>query len=223
MSPCTKTGQPSANLRLTSTLAMTPIPEPQLPKFSPDSSLTPAQHKVLALLADGRSIIDAAAAAGVHRNTVRNWRRALPAFAREAEWAAREQALAWHDCMVHLAPHAAHVLHHLLHDDSTAPALRLRAALAVLKAAADPQPKPLPFRGSKNRRKESSVKQLPSKTIEGCAQENSKNMHNRAQQPSPPGRRKRTHRTRSTAKLRLLNYSAKGRGRPTCAVEQESG
>ena len=63
---------------------MTPIHDPQLPKFLPDSSLTPAQHKVLALLADGQSIIDAAAAAGVHRNTVSNWRRALPAFVREA-------------------------------------------------------------------------------------------------------------------------------------------
>ena len=223
MSPCTEAVQPSANPRLTGTPAMTPIPEPQLPKFSPDSSLTPAQHKVLALLADGRSIIDAAAAAGVHRNTVRNWRRALPAFAREAEWAAREQALAWHDCMVHLAPRAAHVLHHLLHDDSAAPALRLRAALAVLKAAADPQPKPLPFRGSKNRRKESSVKQLPSKTIEGCAQENSKNMHNRAQQPSPPGRRKRTHRTRNAGKLRPAEYSREEYFWPLRSMQQESG
>jgi len=116
-----------------------------LPRYSPDPTLTAQQHHVLALLADGRSITAAAAESGVHRNTVCNWRRTVPAFARECELAIREQALVWHEHAVDLAPRAAAVLHEILHDPAVAPALRLRAALAVLNTAANPQPKALPL------------------------------------------------------------------------------
>jgi len=118
---------------------------PELPRYSPDPTLTAEQHHVLALLAEGRSLAEAAAQSGVHRNTVRNWRRTVPAFARECELAIREQALVWHEYAVDLAPRAAAVLHEILHDPATPPALRLRAALAVLNTAANPQPKALPL------------------------------------------------------------------------------
>ena len=192
-------------------------------KPPPDSSLTQTQQQVLALLADGRSITDAAAAAGVHRNTVRNWCRALPAFAREAECAVRAQAVAWQDRIVHPAPRASEVLQHVLHDETASPALRLRSALAVLKTAAYPQPTLLPHISTKNRRKESSVKQLPGKTIRGCAQRNSENMHNRAQRPFPPARRKRTRRTRNTVKLRPAVYLREKYFRPLHSMQKESG
>ena len=47
--------------------------------------LTPAQQKVVALLSAGATIAAAARAAGVHRNTVTNWRRnpAIHALRRE--------------------------------------------------------------------------------------------------------------------------------------------
>ena len=121
---------------------------PELPNYSPDPSLTPVQHRVLALLAEGQSLTEAAAQAGVHRNTVRNWRRSVPAFARDCEFAVREQAVAWHDHLLQLAPQAAQVLHSVLHDESASPSLRLRAAVAVLKASADPHPKPLALIGT---------------------------------------------------------------------------
>jgi uncharacterized protein YecA (UPF0149 family) len=116
-------------------------PAPELPNFSPDSSLTDDQHHVLALLADGQSLTSAAEIAGIHRNTIRNtirnWRRASPAFACEAEFAVREQALAWHDRSLALAPQAFQLLEHVLHNADTNAALRVRAALAILKIAAE--------------------------------------------------------------------------------------
>jgi SEC-C motif/Homeodomain-like domain len=116
---------------------------PELPLYSPDPTLTPDQHHVLALLAEGRSISEAAAEVGVHRNTIGNWRRAVPAFAREIEYATREQALVWHEEAIRLAPRASQVLEETLNNPEASPALRLRAALAILKMAADPQPRPL--------------------------------------------------------------------------------
>jgi SEC-C motif len=113
------------------------------PDYSPDPTLTPQQHQVISLLADGHSIIGAAVAAGISRNTIRNWRRCVPAFARELEFATREQALAWHEQALLLAPIATKTISDILNDPEASPALRLRAAIAILKMAADPQPKPL--------------------------------------------------------------------------------
>jgi uncharacterized protein YecA (UPF0149 family) len=117
-----------------------------LQPYSPDPTLTPDQHHVLALLAEGQSLTAAAEAVGVHRNTIRNWRRSVPAFAREIEFAVREQALVWHEASLILAPKAAAVLEEILNDPAASASIRLRAALAVLKMAAEPQPKSLrPF------------------------------------------------------------------------------
>jgi transposase-like protein len=117
-----------------------------LQPYSPDPTLTPDQHHVLALLAEGQSLTAAAAAVGVHRNTIRNWRRSVPAFAREIEFAVREQALVWHEAALVLAPKAALVLEEILNDPAASASIRLRASLAILKMAAEPQPKSLrPF------------------------------------------------------------------------------
>src|ERR1700680_2334018 len=104
-----------------------------LQPYSPDPTLTPDQHHVLALLAEGQSLPAAAEAVGVHRNTIRNWRRSVPAFAREIEFAVREQALVWHEASLLLAPKAALVLEEILNDPAASASIRLRAALAVLK------------------------------------------------------------------------------------------
>jgi hypothetical protein len=78
-------------------------------RYSPDPDLSPAQHHVLSLLAQGVSTTEAAAAAGVHRNTVGTWRRTHPAFARELEFAARERSMFWHDQAAALAEKAVAV------------------------------------------------------------------------------------------------------------------
>jgi hypothetical protein len=119
---------------------------PETQRYSPDPDLSPAQHHVLSLLAQGVSTTAAAAAAGVHRNTVGTWRRTSPAFAREIEFAARERSLFWHDQAAALAEKAVTVLSEILDDKSASPALRLRAALKVISMASDPQPGPMkPF------------------------------------------------------------------------------
>jgi hypothetical protein len=157
--------------------------------YSPDPSLTPAQHRVLAQLAGGVSIKVAAASAGIHRNTVANWRRTVPAFAREFEFAARERSLYWHDQASALAGKAITVLTDILDDDSASPSLRLRAALKVLEMAADPQPEPMkPF--------PASAAQL--EAVEGramlmqsalCTEPEPQTVHNPAQpRTSQPGR-----------------------------------
>lgn len=119
---------------------------PETQRYSPDPDLSPVQHHVLSLLAQGVSTTAAAAAAGVHRNTVGTWRRTSPAFAREIEFAARERSLFWHDQAAGLAEKAVTVLSEILDDKSSSPALRLRAALKVISMASDPQPGPMkPF------------------------------------------------------------------------------
>ena len=115
----------------------------ELPDYSPDPTLTPDQHHILALLAEGNSITQAADAVGIHRNAVRNWRRSVPAFAREMEFAVREQALVWHEQATQLAPIAAVELEKLLTSPETPPAVRLRAALVILKIAPEPKIQPL--------------------------------------------------------------------------------
>lgn len=105
-----------------------------------DRTLTPQQNNVLSLISDGLSITAAAERTGIHRNTIRNWRRALPVFSAELEFALHEQAAAWHEQNVELAPLAAKTVADLLNDPATAPAIRLRAALAILKEASALQP-----------------------------------------------------------------------------------
>ena len=120
---------------------MTPLTEPN---FSPDHSLTPTQHHVLNLLADGGTISAAAASAGIHRNTIRNWRRSIPEFARELEAATREQSLYWHEQVVALAPKAIETLCTILHNEAATTSQKLRAATIILKMSiepATPQPK----------------------------------------------------------------------------------
>jgi hypothetical protein len=116
---------------------------PETQRYSPDPNLSPIQHHVLSLLAQGVSTTEAAAAAGVHRNTVGTWRRTNPAFARELEFAARERSMFWHDQAAALAEKAVAVLSEILDDKSASPSLRLRAALKVIDMASNPQPGPL--------------------------------------------------------------------------------
>jgi len=68
-------------------LDFTPIP---IADHSPDPTLTEQQHCVIARLACGWSITQAAKSADIHRNTVGYWRRTIPAFARKLEFASRE-------------------------------------------------------------------------------------------------------------------------------------
>jgi hypothetical protein len=96
---------------------------------------TPIQQQVIAHLSTGLSFTAAAAAAGVHRNTITNWRREVPSFANAFEKAARDQARAFQEEALDAVPQAMQAVLSILNDPATPPALRLRAAGMILKIA----------------------------------------------------------------------------------------
>jgi hypothetical protein len=119
-------------------IKMTPAPY-----YSPDPTLTPQQHRIITLLASGNSITQAAAAENIHRNTIGYWRRTVPAFARELEFATREQRLYWHEQATNLVPQAIRAIEDALTNPDCSPSLRFRAAALILKMATDPRSKPV--------------------------------------------------------------------------------
>jgi transposase-like protein len=99
------------------------------------NDIKPLQNKILSYLAGGNSVADAAERAGIHRNTINNWRRSDPAFADMMEDAFAERTLLFRDQAETLVPKALDVLKALLEDQFTTQSIRLRAALAILKMA----------------------------------------------------------------------------------------
>ncbi len=95
--------------------------------------LTPVQLRVAAALARGLSVTRAAAENGLHRTTVHLWQRTAPAF--DAAVATfRAEAASHHTAELRaLAALALATLRNLLESPSTPPAVRLRAALAILR------------------------------------------------------------------------------------------
>ena len=104
------------------------------------SNLSPAQAQVIAALAQGRTITDAARDAGIHRTTIHHWFRTEPLFKSSFEEAQREYVETLHDGMRDLAARAVETLRSLLDDPNTPPAVRLRTALAVLQRPRFPKP-----------------------------------------------------------------------------------
>ena len=99
----------------------------------PGPAFTPQQHRVIDLIAEGVTITVAASTLGIHRNTIRNWRRTIPGFATELDFAIGEQSLYWHEQAVALAPKAIAILCTIMHNDASSDSLKLRAATLILK------------------------------------------------------------------------------------------
>ena len=100
--------------------------------FPEVDSLTPVQQQVLDLLSSGTSVGEAARQAGIHRNTIANWRRDSSAFRDCATYAQQRQAAHWRDELQTLAPIAMRTLRQTMTGDGASAGVRLRAALAVL-------------------------------------------------------------------------------------------
>jgi hypothetical protein len=100
--------------------------------------LTPAQEHVLALLSAGSTVTAAAKSAGIHRNTIANWRGSSPAFLDAYNQAVTEKALVWREQSEQLAAAAIDVLRTLLTDPATPPGVRLKAALVILEKVTTP-------------------------------------------------------------------------------------
>jgi SEC-C motif len=157
-------------------------------QYSPDATLTPVQHHVLSLLAQGSSVTEAAAAAEIHRNTITNWRRTVPAFARELEFAGRERSLFWHDQAANLAQKAIEVMTAILNDETAAPSLRLRVALKVVGMASAPRPesiRPFPAFAAQLEAVDGRLLLLKAQCAEAEREETIETVHNSAQSPIP--------------------------------------
>ena len=111
--------------------------------MSSTRALAPSQEHVLALISAGSTLSAAAESAGVHRNTVHNWRNASPEFRSALAVAQYEKALLWRDQAEQLAPAAIDALRATLTDASVPASVRLKAAQFILALATTPPPEPL--------------------------------------------------------------------------------
>jgi len=107
-----------------------------------DHGLSPKQVHVIDALSSGATLTDAAAQAGVHRNTIALWRRNLLDFQRELANAQYDRALCFREKSEALADLAIDALRRALTDEKTPAGTRVRAALAILKTiSTPPEPK----------------------------------------------------------------------------------
>lgn len=104
--------------------------------------LTPAQAQVVRSLAAGRSVSAAAREAGLHRSTIHNWLNQSPAFSEAVRQARQDFQNELSDQLLELSAAALESLRGLLSNPETPPAVRLRAALAILDR---PLPAPAGF------------------------------------------------------------------------------
>ena len=112
-------------------------------------NLSPIQVQVVAALAEGRSVVRAAAAAGIHRSTIHNWMRSSKEF-RDAVNQARDHFFECvNDQLNELSTVALDTLRQLLTSPDTPPSVRLNAAFSRSRT---PQPSRLRLAGSRARR-----------------------------------------------------------------------
>jgi hypothetical protein len=98
-----------------------------------ESNLSPVQQQVVAALARGRTITAAAAEVQLHRSTLHNWSKTLPAFRTAVKDARSQYTAELRDEMKELSASALETLRTLLQDPMTSSAVRLRASLAILE------------------------------------------------------------------------------------------
>jgi hypothetical protein len=99
--------------------------------------LTPQQLQVVDALSSGATLTDAAAQAGIHRNTVANWRNS-PDFREALAITRYDRALLYRDRAVELADLAFETLRAVLTDPKSSPSTRLRAALFIIDKVSTP-------------------------------------------------------------------------------------
>jgi phage terminase small subunit len=98
----------------------------------PDHNLTPKQAQLVAVLLEGKSLDQAAKAAGIAYVTAKRWRR-TPQIAAALAEGRRELIASALDILTVGARAAAGEILTILRDRNVAPLVRLRAAEAVLE------------------------------------------------------------------------------------------
>ena len=100
--------------------------------------LTPIHEQVLALIAAGSTISDAAESAGIHRNTIYNWLRSDPRFRCALAGAREAKALYWREQAEQLAAGALDTIRALMTDPAVPASVRLKAAQSILNIVTVP-------------------------------------------------------------------------------------
>jgi uncharacterized heparinase superfamily protein len=100
---------------------------------TPDANLSAVRQRVVAALAQGRTITAAAAEVQLHRSTIHNWLNTIPAFRAALTNARAEYAAQLRDEMKELSATALETLRTLLSDPKTSSAVRMRTSLAILE------------------------------------------------------------------------------------------
>jgi hypothetical protein len=88
-------------------------------------------------LSNGATLTTAAAQAGIHRNTISNWRNS-PDFREALAIAHHDRAILYRDRAVDLADLAFEAIRTVLTDPNSSPSTRLRAALFIIDKVVTP-------------------------------------------------------------------------------------
>ena len=151
-----------------------------------DYGVSSQQLAVICALSSGATLIAAAEQAGVHRNTINNWRRNCLPFQQALSHAQYDRALMFREKAEALADLAFQAIHQILADPKTPASVRLRAALAIVQIATNP-PEP-------KKQVELDIEKIVFKhgaqTVTGAQFESAPPVHNHAQpqaaNPAPP-------------------------------------
>ena len=105
-----------------------------------DSSVSCQQLQVIVALSEGLSSTAAAAQAGIHRNTIANWRRNSLPFRESLAHAQYDRALFFREKVEDRIDLAYQTLDDLLTNPKTSPSVRLKAAIFIIEKATTPPP-----------------------------------------------------------------------------------
>jgi transposase-like protein len=105
-----------------------------------DYGLSPQQLAVICALSTGATMTAAAEQAGVHRNTINNWRRNLLYFQHALADAQYDRACHFREKTEDLLDLAIETIRNILNDPKAPPSVRLKAALAIVATATTPPP-----------------------------------------------------------------------------------
>ena len=106
-----------------------------------ESQITTPMSQVIDALLSGANLT-AAAQAGVHRNTIANWRSNSPAFRQALAQAQSDRELLYRERAEALADLAFDSLHEILKDPKASSSVRLKAAMFIIQiATGQAQPK----------------------------------------------------------------------------------
>jgi hypothetical protein len=99
------------------------------------SNLSVQQLQVIDALSSGVNLTEAAAQAGVHRNTIANWQRDFPQFQQALSQAQSDRELIFRERAEDLAGLAFDSLREILKDPKSSPSVRLKAAIFIIQTA----------------------------------------------------------------------------------------